>query len=249
MKRELVAQVAHEINRAYCASMGDESQVAWADAPDWQKASALAGVDMHMANPDATPEQSHESWLAQKTAEGWSYGKVKDVAAKTHPCFLPYADLPAEQRAKDYLFRGAVHALKAISDNTVVVIDASTLPIKYVGKRATHIDVMYATRIFWSEPGESRLVPKDKALQMLKHTDVYAMGEQTGETQSSAAIEPKVDEKAEVLQQTLDSIASMRKPGVVSFLKTNFNVESSEGAKVDELRVQATNLVHQFGAP
>jgi len=75
-----IAQVAHEVNRAYCASIGDDSQPAWADAPDWQRASILAGVDMHLANPDATPEQSHESWLAVKLADGWVYGEVKNAA-------------------------------------------------------------------------------------------------------------------------------------------------------------------------
>ena len=105
MKPAQIAQVAHEINRAYCASQGDTSQAAWPDAPDWQRQSALAGVAMHLANPDATPEQSHESWLAQKTAEGWAYGEVKDADKKLHPCFVPYAELPSSQKAKDYLFQ------------------------------------------------------------------------------------------------------------------------------------------------
>jgi RyR domain len=109
-----IARVAHEINRAYCAAIGDNSQPAWADAPDWQKNSAIAGVNMHMANPNATPEDSHKSWLAQKQAEGWTYGPVKDPAKKEHPCFLPYDELPQEQRVKDYLFRGVVHALRPV---------------------------------------------------------------------------------------------------------------------------------------
>lgn len=116
MKRELIAQVAHEVNRAYCQSLGDTTQPAWADAPDWQKSSALVGVDMHLAKPDATPEQSHESWLAQKLADGWTWGETKDPKNKQHPCVKPYAELPAEQKAKDFLFRGVVHALKNIPD-------------------------------------------------------------------------------------------------------------------------------------
>lgn len=30
---ELIAQVAHEINRAYCQAIGDDSQPCWNDAP------------------------------------------------------------------------------------------------------------------------------------------------------------------------------------------------------------------------
>lgn len=112
MEVEKIARVCHEVNRAYCASLGDTSQPAWEDAPQWQKDSAIAGVNMHLANPDATPEDSHKSWLAQKEADGWKHGPVKDPDKKEHPCFVSYDQLPPEQRAKDYLFRGVVHALK-----------------------------------------------------------------------------------------------------------------------------------------
>lgn len=108
---EHIARVAHEINRAYCAAWGDHSQPAWADAPDWQRESALAGVRFHVANPNAGPEASHESWLAQKRADGWVYGAEKSLTAKTHPCMVPFHQLPAPQQAKDYLFRAVVHQL------------------------------------------------------------------------------------------------------------------------------------------
>lgn len=29
-----IAQVCHEVNRAYCQALGDDSQPAWDDAPD-----------------------------------------------------------------------------------------------------------------------------------------------------------------------------------------------------------------------
>ncbi len=106
-----IASVCHEANRAYCASIGDASQPSWADAPDWQKNSAINGVNFHMAG-GKTPEQSHESWLAEKEATGWVYGKLKDPIAKTHPCCVPYDQLPENQKAKDRLFLAIVEALK-----------------------------------------------------------------------------------------------------------------------------------------
>ena len=111
MNNEQIARVAHEANRAYCVSLGDNSQPAWDDAPEWQKASALLGVQFHLDNPTARPADSHNSWLNQKIADGWKYGEVKDAVAKTHPCFLPYEDLPAAQQAKDKLFIAVVRAL------------------------------------------------------------------------------------------------------------------------------------------
>ena len=103
-----VAELAHEANRAYCQAIGDDSQVQWNDAPDRQKDSAINGVIFHLENPDSTPENSHESWLQQKASEGWKYGDVKDADKKEHPCFVPYNDLPVDQKAKDYIFRAIV---------------------------------------------------------------------------------------------------------------------------------------------
>lgn len=112
MTIEKIAQIAHEINRAYCQSIGDHSQPTWADAPDWQKQSAINGVGFHLQNPEATPAASHESWLAEKTADGWKYGTVKNPETKEHPCFVPYDELPTEQKTKDYLFKQTIDSLR-----------------------------------------------------------------------------------------------------------------------------------------
>jgi hypothetical protein len=105
-----VARVCHEANGSLCASQGDFSQTSWDEAPDWQKESAIKGVEFALKNPDATPADQHESWSAQKIADGWVYGPVKDAEKKTHHCLVPYSELPPEQQQKDYLFRAIVHA-------------------------------------------------------------------------------------------------------------------------------------------
>lgn len=107
---EAVASVCHEANRAYCRSIGDQSQPAWDDAPDWQRASAISGVRFKVENPASTPENSHENWLRDKNRDGWTFGEVKDPEKKTHPCFRPYGELPVEQRVKDAIFQGIVSA-------------------------------------------------------------------------------------------------------------------------------------------
>jgi len=99
---EACARAAHEVNRAYCLALGDTSQPPWDSAPEWQRSSALNGVAGALAGN--TPEQSHESWLAEKRAMGWKYGPTKNPETKEHPCFVPYAELPAAQQAKDHLF-------------------------------------------------------------------------------------------------------------------------------------------------
>lgn len=108
---EAIARVAHEVNAAFCRAYGDDSQPSWNDAPQWQKDSAINGVIFHRENPDAGPEASHNSWMAEKEADGWVYGVEKDPGKKEHPCMVPFSELPPEQQAKDFLFRQVVHSL------------------------------------------------------------------------------------------------------------------------------------------
>jgi len=106
-----IAFVCHEANRAYCEALGDTSQQPWAQAPEWQQESAIKGVEFHLNGEVHGPEASHEAWMAHKIADGWVYGEVKDAEAKTHPCLVPFAELPKEQQAKDFIFRAIVHAM------------------------------------------------------------------------------------------------------------------------------------------
>lgn len=114
MNQEQIAKVCHEVNRAYCQALGDHSQPAWEDAPDWQKSSAILGVNLHL-HGNVGPEATHESWMAQKLADGWIHGDKKDPEAKTHPCIVPFFLLSVEQKAKDFIFRAVVHSLRETS--------------------------------------------------------------------------------------------------------------------------------------
>ena len=108
---ENIARVCHEANRAWCAVNGDDSQKPWDQAEQWQRESAIAGVRFALANPDAPDSAQHDAWMNDKLRDGWIYGPVKDAAAQTHPCLVPFDQLPAEQQAKDRLFRAIVAAL------------------------------------------------------------------------------------------------------------------------------------------
>lgn len=108
---EMIAKACHEVNKTYCESVGDTSQVSWEEAPDWQRESAINGVKFRLENPDSTSEDIHNNWMSEKTRDGWIYGTSKDELNKTHPCMVPYEQLPVEQQTKDKLFITVVRAL------------------------------------------------------------------------------------------------------------------------------------------
>jgi hypothetical protein len=68
----------------------------------------MNGVVFNMKNPDATAADNHASWLELKLAEGWTLGETKDPIAKTHPCMVPYDELPKDQQTKDALYAAVV---------------------------------------------------------------------------------------------------------------------------------------------
>lgn len=107
-----VAKVCHQANKAYCESLGDNSQKDWEKAPDWQKASAVSGVVYHLDNPHALVSDSHVEWYSQKLRDGWKYGLIKDPEKKEHPCMVPFEKLPMDQQIKDHLFKGIIDSLR-----------------------------------------------------------------------------------------------------------------------------------------
>ncbi|WP_304455966.1 RyR domain-containing protein [Nocardiopsis sp. YSL2] len=106
-----IARVCYDANRAYQVVTGDPAvSPPWDEAPEWQHESALVGVEQ--ALDGATPAQLHESWCAHKRFDGWKYGPIKSFEDRTHPCLVPYEELPEDQRRKDALFHAIVAALR-----------------------------------------------------------------------------------------------------------------------------------------
>ena len=109
---DAIARVCHEANRGYQAGYPAEGipLAPWWDVfGEEQRAGVREGV--RLAIKGATPEELHESWCARKLAQGWVHGPVKSEEALTHPCLLPYDELPEAQRVKDRLFNAIVAVL------------------------------------------------------------------------------------------------------------------------------------------
>lgn len=54
----------------------------------------------------------HEVWAKSRIDEGWRYGPERNDKLKTHPCLVPYDDLPEIE--KDYDRKTSCETLKMI---------------------------------------------------------------------------------------------------------------------------------------
>ena len=54
----------------------------------------------------------HEVWAETRIQQGWTYGEQRDDELKTHPCLIPYENLPDEE--KEYDRNTSIGTLKLI---------------------------------------------------------------------------------------------------------------------------------------
>lgn len=107
---EQIAIVCHNANRGLQSVLDEKPSPEWGELTDDIKDSGIQGV--LKAIKGDTPRELHESWCAHRRANGWTYGMVKDIHLKTHPCLVDYSKLPPAQRLKDELFSKIVELLK-----------------------------------------------------------------------------------------------------------------------------------------
>lgn len=54
----------------------------------------------------------HEVWSETRINQGWTYGEQRNDELKTHPCLIPYEDLPESE--KEYDRNTSIGTLKLI---------------------------------------------------------------------------------------------------------------------------------------
>ena len=57
-------------------------------------------------------EDVHETWAQRRMKEGWRYGQDFDRKEKTHPCLVPYDQLPETE--KDYDRHTALQTIRCL---------------------------------------------------------------------------------------------------------------------------------------
>lgn len=88
----------HPSEKNYLPSPLDTAEIALSDD--------LVGLTEEMAR------NVHDVWAQSRLSQGWRYGEARNDREKTHPCLIPYEELPEEE--KEYDRRTATETLKLI---------------------------------------------------------------------------------------------------------------------------------------
>jgi hypothetical protein len=105
---EQIAKVCHEVNRAYCQALGDNSQPPWKNASALKKSNTLQAVRNYILSISAETEKSRASAEAQEIVESWVNGpeKYPDLGVTTR-----LGVLPPELQAREDMFVAVVRAV------------------------------------------------------------------------------------------------------------------------------------------
>ena len=50
---------------------------------------------------EAMSKNVHEVWAETRIGQGWTYGKQRNDELRTHPCLIPYENLPESEKEFD----------------------------------------------------------------------------------------------------------------------------------------------------
>lgn len=74
-----------------------------------------AGIELSdklMQLVELLSQNTHEVWAKGRMDEGWVWGPVRNDELKQHPCLIPYAELPENE--KEYDRNTSLETLKMI---------------------------------------------------------------------------------------------------------------------------------------
>jgi ryanodine receptor 2 len=111
LQGENSTQTTNAENRAHCAADSPPRKNAMYE-PKPIDTTAVELPDEILDLAEKLAENTHDLWSQMRFENGWSYGPHRDDANKKHPCLVPYADLPEEEKQYDRVT--ALQTLKAI---------------------------------------------------------------------------------------------------------------------------------------
>ena len=99
-----IAEVAHNVERAFRLALAEPVKYTWKDETDEKKVDMLETVTLIRENIEVNAgkvqEMMHERALKTLCARGYVFGQKEDSNIKTSNIMVRFADLPLEQKAK-----------------------------------------------------------------------------------------------------------------------------------------------------
>ena len=120
-----------------------------------------------------------------------------------------------------------------------------TQTIVYIGRREIHKDTLYDTGE-WVK-GQHKLVDVAVAIKMLRHPDVFEAGKVESVSTVVFPEHKSPNNDSDDVQMALDAISTMPTDALASFVSENFQQKLDRRKSVENLRIEATRLIHQFG--
>jgi len=102
-----IGYVAHRAIEAYNISIGHPPMY----YDDEQQKSMREGILFLSRNPNATPEDQHDKWVAYRRNHGWKSSDHKDSELRLHNMLVAWDDLPDKYKIPTILFQNIVKAM------------------------------------------------------------------------------------------------------------------------------------------
>ena len=100
----ILAESCYEATKVISEQILSEEKKEWKLVDSDDKAKLLNAVNRAIEKRITDPSVSHGEWITDMIKDGWQYGEKYDEVKKTHPCMIPYDQLPVGQQTKDYIF-------------------------------------------------------------------------------------------------------------------------------------------------
>jgi len=107
---EQIAEICHAANRIIQKHLHDECpSLEWESEEEFIREASVGEVQMILAG--RSPEETHNEWCDRLFSQGYICGLVKSREMRTHPCLVPFRDLPVEHKRKVRMIHAIVLAL------------------------------------------------------------------------------------------------------------------------------------------
>lgn len=107
-----IASSIHGATRALNRANGDLIPP-WEDLTEEEKLRAEVAVERLLSDPiSRSHEELHNLWWELKIKDGWQYASEYSIELKTHPCMIPYNELPEIELIKDAIWGALIEVFR-----------------------------------------------------------------------------------------------------------------------------------------